>query len=271
MRRAAALLSSCAVLAAALWLLVVASAALAQPTGIGIVIMHGKGGGPAFLVADLARSLEATGYLVANLEMPWSGKRNSDVPVAKAVEEVETALASLRGKGAAKVFVAGHSQGGAFALYLAGKLSADGVICIAPGGNVANRFFSEKLGDSLATARQLVAEGKGAELARLSDYENARGTSPVAAIPAAYVTWFDPEGAMNMDRAAQAVNPRIPMLWIVPRRDYPGLIKANLPMFRVLPAQTKKLYEPDSDHRGAPTASADEIMRWTKELAGSPR
>ena len=239
----------------------------AQSGPIGIVIMHGKGGGPQFLVADLARKLEAEGYLVANLEMPWSGKRNYDGPVAKGEEEVEAALAGLRGKGATKVFVAGHSQGGAFALHLAGKIAADGIVCIAPGGNVGNRFFSDNLGDALARARQLVADGKGAEPARLADYENARGTYAITSIPAAYVTWFDPNGAMNMDRAARAVNPRMPMLWIVPKRDYPGLIKSNLPMFRVLPAENKKLYEPDSDHRAAPTASADEIMRWTKEVA----
>jgi len=268
MRPAAKLFSFCAVLAATFWLLAAASAAFAQPAPIGVVVMHGKGGGPAFLVADLARRLEAAGYLVANLDMPWSGRRNYDVPVAKGEEEVEAALAGLRGKGAAKVFVAGHSQGGAFALHLAGRIAADGFICIAPGGNVANRFFRDNLGDAYATARQLVAEGKGTQVARLADYENARGTYPVAAVPEAYVTWFDPDGAMNMDRAARAVNPGVPLLWIVPKRDYPGLIKANLPMYRALPSQRKALYEPDADHRGAPTASADEIVRWTKEVSG---
>ena len=234
--------------------------------------MHGKGGSPAGLVADLAQTLEGRGYLVANLEMPWSGRRSYDVPVARGEEEVEMALAGLRSKGATKVFVAGHSQGGMFALHLAGKLIVDGTICIAPGGNVDHYFFREKVRDGLTRARQLVAEGKGSEPAPLDDFEGARGTYPVVAVPAAYLTWFDPEGAMNMERAARAAHPAAPVLWIVPRRELPGLRKTNIPMFRSLPANPlTRLYEPDSDHRGAPAASADEIARWTNEVTGFPR
>jgi len=245
----------------------VTAAAQAEP--IGIVIMHGKGGSPTGLVAKLANGLEGNGLLVANLDMPWSGKRNYDVTTARGEEEVEAALAGLRGKGAKKVFVCGHSQGGVFALYLAGKLAADGFITIAPGGNVGGRFFMEQVGASLARARRLVAEGKGNERAPLEDYESDKYT--IDAIPAAYVTWFDPDGAMSQERAVRAVNPRVPVLWIAPTRDYPGLIKNSRPLYRQLPRHPlTQLYEPDADHRGVPTASVDEIVRWTREVANAP-
>jgi hypothetical protein len=39
------------------------------------------------------------------------------------------------------------------------------------------------------------------------------------AVPAAYVTWFDPEGAMNLARAAGSANPHVPILWMVAKRD----------------------------------------------------
>ncbi|HZM46855.1 MAG TPA: alpha/beta hydrolase [Burkholderiales bacterium] len=244
----------------------------AQTGSIGIVIMHGKGGLPTGLVAGLARNLEGRGYLVANLEMPWSGNRNYDVPVARGEEEVAAAVAGLRVKGATKVFVAGHSQGGVFALYLAGRLTVDGTICIAPGGNVDHYFFWPKVRDGLARARQLVGEGKGSEPAPLDDFEGARGSYQVVAVPAAYVTWFDPDGAMNMERAARAVRQAAPVLWIVPQREVPGMRKTNIPTFRSLPAHPlTRLYEPDSDHRGAPGASVDEIARWTSEVAASLR
>lgn len=253
---------------ALLLLLLAPVVAIPQVDSIGIVIMHGKGGSPTGLVAELARTLEEKGHLVANLDMPWSGRRHYDVPVGGAVEEVGAAVAGLRGKGAKKVFVAGHSQGGAFATYLAGKLAVDGVIVIAPGGNVDHFFFREKVRDSLARARQLVADGKGGEPATLDDFEGGRGLFPVVTAPAVYVTWFDPEGAMNMARAARAANPATPILWIVPGRELPGLRKTNIPMFRTLPANPRtRFYEPDSDHRGAPTASAEEIARWTREVA----
>lgn len=258
-----------------LWMLLLLFAplmAMAQGDPIGIVIMHGKGGSPAGLVADLARTLESRGTLVANLDMPWSGRRNYDVDVGHAEQEVVAALAGLRDKGAKKVFVAGHSQGGAFALHVAGKLDADGYIVIAPGGSVANRVFRDNVGASLAHARQLVADGKGAAPAGLGDYEGAKGAYQIQAIPAAYVTWFDPDGAMNMDRAVRSVSPRVPILWVAPKRDYPGLIKTALPLFRDLPAnRLTRLYQPDADHRGAPTTAADEITRWTREVAGSAK
>jgi pimeloyl-ACP methyl ester carboxylesterase len=244
------------------------ASAFAQEPAIGIVVMHGKGGGPQFLVAGLAKALEGKGYLVANLDMPWSGRRDYDVPVAKGEEEVAAVLEGLRQKGAKKLFIAGHSQGGAFALYLAGRLSADGIIVIAPGGDVSTPFFSSKVSASLVRAKALVAEGKGAEQAELEDFENARGNYVVRAVPAAYVTWFDPQGAMNMERAARAVKPGVPFLWIAPTNDYPALRKAHPYFYRMLPANPgHRFAEPNADHRGAPAASVDEIASWTKEIA----
>lgn len=255
----------------ALLLLLSPIAAFAQEP-IGVVIMHGKGGSPTGLISGLSRALEDKGYLVASLDMPWSGSRHYDVPVSRAEEQVGAALAALRGKGAKKVFVAGHSQGGAFAVYLAGRLAMDGVIVIAPGGNTDHFFFRDKVRDPLARARRLVADGKGDEPATLEDFEGAKGLFPVVTTPAIYVTWFDPEGAMNMARAARAANPSTPILWIVPSHELPGLRRTNIPMFRTLPRHPlTRFYEPDSDHRGAPTASADEIARWTREVAAAPQ
>ena len=244
--------------------------AISAPQKIGIVIMHGKGSSPSGQVSGLASFLESKEYLVANLEMPWSGKRDYDVNVRAAEEEVEAALTALRSKGAQKVFVAGHSQGGVFTLHFAGKHIVDGIICIAPGGNVGSTVFLEKLGGSVARAKQLVAEGKGDEKVEFDDYEGKKGTYPVVTTPAVYLTWFDPDGAMNSGRAARVVNPQVPILWIVAEHDYPNLRKTNIPMFETLPKNLHtRLYEPGSDHRGAPTASRDEIVRWIAEVVST--
>ncbi len=245
---------------------------MSESPKIGIVIMHGKGGSPTKNVSDLASALERKGYLVANLEMPWSGQRNYDATVEAAEQQVESALSSLRSLGAKKVFVAGHSQGGVFALHFAGKHVVDGVICIAPGGSAASKVFHEKLGDSITRAQQLVAEGKGEEKVRLEDHEGKRGTYTIVAVPAAYLTWFDPDGAMNSKRSAKAANPQIPILWLVAKRDYPGLRDTNIPLFDSLPKNPlTRLFEPDADHVGAPSASIDEIVRWTSEVATAGR
>ena len=248
---------------------VVSCSSIAQTPSprIGIVIMHGKGGSPTRHVSDLASSLEGKGYLVANLEMPWSGRRNYDVNVSAAEKEVESALDTLRSKGAQKLFVAGHSQGGVFAIYLGTKQSLDGIIAIAPGGNVGNPTFREKLGGSVELARKLIAEGKGDEKTRFSDYEGAKGIYPILTTPSLYVSWFDPDGAMNQTAALKNMNPQVPILFIAPTGDYPGLRNLRNQLFSLLPKNPlSKLYEPNSSHLDAPSASRDEIMRWTTEV-----
>lgn len=257
--------------ALAMLLVPVAQPSLAQAplAGTGVIVMHGKGGGPDRLVRGLAASLTDKGALVANLDMPWSGRRDYDVDVAAADAEVAAALQSLRSRGAKKVFVAGHSQGGVFALHVGGKHAVDGIVAIAPGGNVANLVFRQQLGPTVDLARRLVAEGKGGEKVQLLDYENAKGAYPIVTTPAIYLTWFDPEGAMNQVKASRAVDPAVPVLFIVPTGDYPGLLRVKQQMFDALPRNPLTgLYEPVADHREAPAASREEIARWIAETAG---
>ena len=243
----------------------------AQTPAIGVVVMHGKGGAPTKFVAELAAALQARGMQVANLEMPWSARRGYDVSVAAAEAEVDAALGSMRAKGATKLFVAGHSQGGIFALHFAGGHAVDGVVAIAPGGNVGSTVFHDKLGDMLAVARKAVDEGKGAESLRLADYEGGKGVYPVFTTPANYVQWFEPEGAMNQVRAIKAIPATTPVLYIAPTNDYPALVRANGALFAMLPAHAKtQLLEPASSHLNAPTASAAAIGDWLSAVATSP-
>lgn len=234
----------------------------------GVVVMHGKGGSPSSHVSELAASLERDGFLVANLDMPWSGRREYDVDVGAAENEVDAALTALRQKGAGKVFVAGHSQGGLFALYFGGKHRVDGVVAIAPGGNVGSPTFRETLGPSVEQARKLVAAGKGQEKVRLNDYEGAKGTYAVATTPAAYLTWFEPEGAMNQALAMRGIKADTPVLYVAPTGDYPALVRVKQEMFGLLAKHPlTRMYEPTSSHLNAPTASVQEIESWISTVS----
>lgn len=85
---------------------------------------------------------------------------------------------------------------------------------------------------------------------------------------AVYLTWFDPDGAMNQEKSSRAIPPRLPVLFIAPRNDYPGLQRSKQAMYGALPSNPQtRLYEPDSDHTSAPHAAIDEIIRWTAEVA----
>lgn len=241
----------------------------AQTTpAIGIVVMHGKGGSPARLVKALSDGLESKGLLVESLEMPWSGQRKYDKDVAAAGQEVSAALDRLRGKGAKKLFVAGHSQGAVFALHYATTHPLDGLIIIAPGGNVATSFYRQKVASSVSRARELVAAGKGNETGDFDEFEGGKGNWSVRTTAAIYLSWFDPDGAMNQEKSSRALPKTLPVLHVAPTSDYPALLRSKQDMFDALPEHPqKRLYEPNADHRGAPAASIDEIMRWTAEVA----
>jgi len=257
---------------AALVSLFAAPVAEAATPRIGVVLMHGKGGSPAGSVAPLASALELEGLLVLNLEMPWSGRRGYDVDVATAEAEVQAAVRSLRERGAESVFVAGHSQGGLFALHFGGSHAVDGVIAIAPGGNVASPAYREALGPSVEQARQFVASGKGAERVTLRDFEASRSVYFITTTPAAYLSWFDPDGAMNELAAARGMNPAVPVLFIAPTGDYPGLRKVKQQVFEALPKNpSTRLVEPSASHRGAPAASAVVIVDWMRAVASAAR
>ncbi len=239
----------------------------AQTPLMGIVIMHGKGGLPSGLVKPLADGLQNRGYRVASLEMPWSGQRHYNKDVAAAEQEVTAALDDLRSKGATKLFVAGHSQGAVFALHYAGRHPLDGLVIIAPGGDVSTRFYRQQVGASVARARSLVASGKGNERGEFDEFEGGRGNWAVNTTAAIYLTWFDPDGAMNQEKSSRALPKSLPVLHVAPASDYPALLRAKQSMFNALPDHPlKKLHEPNADHRSAPAASVDEIARWIAEV-----
>lgn len=247
----------------------IATTALADTLGpsLGVVLMHGKGGSPDKHVAGLASALRQQGVLVANLDMPWSGRREYDADVASAVNQVQEAVQALRSQGARKLVVAGHSQGGLFALYLAGRLHLDGVIAIAPGGNVAAGTPRDRLADTVAQARSLLASGHGEEKARLADFEGSKGLYPITTTPRIYLDWFDPDGAMNQSKAVQQVQASVPVLYISPEGDYPALQRVRQSMFDALPANpASQLLIPPGSHLQAPTAAIPGIVDWLGRL-----
>ncbi len=244
--------------------------AAAQAPKPGAVVMHGKGGTPLKFVSDLAEGLEAKGFLVANLEMPWSYSRNYDVGTGEAERQIEAAIAGLKAKGATKLFLMGHSMGGVFALHYATRAAVDGVVAVAPGGSVDNQVYRDQVGESLARARKLVAEGRGAEKQRLEDYEGSRKNYTVVSPPSAYVTWFDPDGAMGMGRILRDFPATVPVLWVSPTGDYAGLRRNAATNFARLPRNPlHRFAEPNADHLGAPRAAIPTILEWTAKAAAA--
>lgn len=242
-------------------------AAQTAPPKPGVVILHGKGGGPDRLVLPMARELQDRGFAVANLEMPWSGRRNYDVDVASAEQQVTAALKELQAKGAKKLFVAGHSQGAVFALHYASRHALDGLVILAPGGNVASRFYQQQVGRSVDRARDAVTAGKGAEPGEFDEFEGGKGFWTVRTTAAVYLSWFDPDGAMNQLKSSAALPKTLPVLHVAPTSDYPALLRAKQEMFDAIASPLKKLYAPDASHTTVPRVAAGEVANWIAEVA----
>jgi esterase/lipase len=244
------------------------AAAASGGVPLGIVIMHGKGGSPNGWVAPLANYLHDNGYTVENIEMPWSGRRDYDVGVQHADDEVTAAVARLRAQGAKKIFVAGHSEGGAYVLYWGRHHPSDGIIAISPGSGISGPPQQE-IEKYLGRARELVAQGKGDEKTRMMDHEKTKGFYPIITTPKAYVEWFDPKGPMNMMRSIRGWSPDVPLLLISATGDGEPLAKRVDEIYAELPPNPHNhFFRASGSHYEAPFASAKEILRWTEEVAG---
>lgn len=234
---------------------------------VGVVILHGKGGQPTGLVAELATYLQSQGFQVRNLEMPWSGKRQYDASPVQAQQEVVDAFDELGRGGALRRVLVGHSQGGVFALHLAGVLPLDAVVAIAPGGNTGTELFAQKLGTHLAAARAQISAGHPDETGDFFDYEGSKGLIPVRTRADWYAAWFDPEGVMRQERALRAVSPAVPVLYLAPTGDLPTLKRLNPGLFSLLPKHPQTRWEqPAASHTDAPTAARERIGQWIADV-----
>ena len=243
---------------------------VARAAEMGVVVLHGKGGMPRGLVRPLAEHLAQQGFAVANLEMPWSKKRQyNDLPET-AVGEIDQAFEKMKADGVTKTFLAGHSLGGVFAAYYAAQRPLTGLILVAPGGNVASRFWQKKVAPSLVEADAAIAAGRGDETAEYMDFEGSKGEYPIRLTARFYRAWFSMDTPLNQERSYAQLPGSLPVLNIVPVNDYKGLRNKKDEWFAMLPsAPGTEMFEPDTDHKAAPRDAAAHIAGWIKSIAAN--
>ena len=252
----------------ALLLLPLSFGLAADNANVGVVVMHGKWGSPQRLVNGLADALQREGFLVANPEMPWSGRRYYDKSIDGADAEIDAEVAQLRDKGAKQIFIVGHSLGAAYALHYASRTAVNGVAAIAPGHIPEGRRFTEMYVDDVNKARALAAAGKGDEMIWFQDLNTGNRRSNLKASAATFLSYFDPAGPLNMARNAQSIKPGTPVLWAVPKQEEQPLRDFVVRFYEKLPPNPgNKFAEPDSDHLQAPTVATAEIINWIRASA----
>lgn len=253
-----------AVLALLLW------AFQAQAQALGAVMMHGKWGTPPYWHDGVSRALEAEGWPVIELVMPWAGNRLYDAPYSSALQQIAAAVAELRARGVKRVIVGGHSFGANAAIAYAGAGGdTDGILAMAPGHSPRVAYYRGGTRSAVEEARQLVAAGKGGDTLSFND-PNQDKLRRLTARADVFLSYFDPEGIGDMPTSAARIQKPIPLLWLIGTAD-PLYGPGRAYVFDKVPAHPLSRYEVvQATHASTPGAGISKILDWAKAIAAQP-
>jgi pimeloyl-ACP methyl ester carboxylesterase len=257
---------------AATFLLVV-STAQAQER-LGVLLMHGKQGQARESrtgMGIVASNLEGAGHKVLMPTMPWAGSdwERINVTVEQVHALIDGYVAQLRGQGAQRIVVGGHSLGANVALsYAVARGNVAGVAMIAPGHNPGYVYRVEKGGrDSIDKARDLVQAGRGGEAYQGLDNNQGRGFT-LSTTAAVYHSWLNPQGLAAMETQAPRLPASIPVLLVIGEKD-PAFGRAENGIYRPAARHPYSKYLANgADHATTPMASSKAITDW---IVGLPR
>ena len=233
-------------------------------SGLGIVLIHGKGGTPTTAIEGLHESLKRAGALVDAPEMPWSARRIYDATYDQAMSEIDAAADRLKKAGATRIAVIGHSLGANAAIgYAARRKNLHAVVALAPGHLPEAWALRARTRGAIAEAKKMIAAGKGN--VRRSFPDLAQGIPfSINATPEVYLSMFDPEGPAVMPTNAAAID--APLLWIVGGAD-PMVLHGKDYVYGQGTRHPKSKYVVSASmHLSTPYQSRGQIIEWLKGL-----
>jgi pimeloyl-ACP methyl ester carboxylesterase len=241
---------------------------LAQADALGLVLIHGKHGGPAQF-QRLAEAFNQAGWLTEQPEMCWSRRRNYDRPYLDCLEDIDGAIGQLRSRGAGKIVPIGMSLGGnAVLAYGARHDRLAGIIALAPAHAPELISLRPDISASLQRARTMVAEGHGdvtGEFADVNTGDTSVVTYTVKTTAKIYVSFFAPESPGMMP--ANAAQLKAPLLLISGTAD-PTQRGARIIFGNVPPRPMNLFVSVDAAHRGTPAAGRAAMFSWLNNLVG---
>lgn len=254
-----------AILLGIVWLfpLAVASA----EADVGIVFIHAKwaqayGTNLSILMSEA----KSRGYKVTAPTMPWSSARMYDADYPQALAELEAAVQELRGQGAKRVVLAGHSFGANAVLAYAGAgKDIDGILAIAPGHAPDRDTFRRELGHYVEKARQMIAAGEGESKAFFMDLNQGK-TISVQTTAAIYFSFFDPEGLGAMPKSASRIPRPVPFLWVIGQSDILYPAGEDYAFTKAPKHEASRYLVVTGGHRDTPTIAMSQILEWLVSL-----
>ena len=241
-----------------------ASAQEAVSKPCAVVLMHGKWGSPQF-IGHFGRRLEP--YCAVNaIEMPWSQRRNYDIPYSQALKDVSAQVQAFRAKGYQRVVVMGQSFGANAAMaYMAQEGDADAVVALAPGHAPAH-MYSRGIGkEAVDKAGELVKSGQGSEKLAMDDLNQGKRQS--IRMPADVLwSYFNPAGLGHMPATAAAFKKPVPFLWVIGTND-PLYAAGEDFAYRKAPEHPASKYlVVTAGHIDTPDVAAAQVLEWLKSL-----
>lgn len=161
------------------------------------------------------------------------------------------------------MIVGGHSMGGNAALFYATARKVDGLFLLAPAHIPQSDLFRNAFAESVAKAKDMATSGKGTERATFDDMELSGGGSyTVNTTAVSYLSYFDPEGAANMERTVTKLALGIPLLMVVSSKENPDIRAIEDRVYAAIPGDKKKLLEISAPHRQVPSTSQEQVANW---------
>jgi pimeloyl-ACP methyl ester carboxylesterase len=237
-----------------------------DPGAVGIVLMHGKQGSPAFVINRLADRLAGAGYAVSTPTMPWSRDRIYEKTVDDAMLEIDRECAILRKRGARKIIVAGQSLGANAAIrYAATRRKIDGLIALAPGHSPESSRMRELFAEDVERAKEKIEAGNVSRAILFHDGNMGRKFQ-IYVRPDVYLSWMAPDGPAVMPKNASSINAPIPILYIVGSLD-PWATPKDRVFDRAPFHPQSRFVTVSADHLGVPSASIEVVLDWIESIS----
>lgn len=234
---------------------------------ITFVVMHGKSSSPeASQIQSLSEGLNAAGYDVVSLQMPWS-KWNGTYD--DGVQLINDTIAKLAKSGQKTVLV-GHSMGGMMSLLYASMNDNPNLLAVVPVAPGHMLFKSNRMqnvtADSVEKANQLISEGKGNTYADFKELNNGK-VRTVSAYPSSYASFYDMKKFPDIE--ASIFKLKKPVLWIAGKDDRLTSVYGMEDFFNTYLSDSNsknKYVELAGGHVAVAEHSAKTIVTWVQQL-----
>lgn len=229
-----------------------------------VVLMHGKWGNPRY-IGHFGQRLEPY-CKVKSIEMPWSKRRDYDVPYPEALKEVSAQVQDFRAKGYQRVVVMGHSFGANAAMaYMAQEGDADAVVALAPGHTPAFSYTRGIGKEAVDKAGELVKAGQGSEKLTIEDVNQGKRQSIRMQADVLW-SYFNPEGLGHMPVTAASFKKPVPFLWVIGTNDSLYVHGEDYAYRKVPEHPASKYLVVTAGHTDTPDVAVAQVLDWLKSL-----